>query len=210
MKKILLSLVVLASFLGIFVSVAKGKDSGSMRRNAPESEDIHPNQSPKPEETLKRLEIQLMKREQIANNTASNSAEAFKQFQQKTATGKKQRLDCLKEHASEIKNLERSQKASGSAALVCSPKTIAAGFTRPSRPSLDGMSDADKKVAVASFSTSLKEYYTQIQTAMKTCRSTAEQTRLTIRNQIVTIKEQCSNSERTVLGLSTETPYNAQ
>ncbi len=208
MKKIAIALTVTLSLGALIATTIYGKEPSSLMRPMPSQITI-PFASGSG--VLQSREKELLKRENKVNNTASNSAEAKRQFQEKMNAARKARLECLKTRAADIRNLEVASRASGSASLsICSPKALEVSYPRPSRPILDGLSAADKQAAMTTYQATLKEYYVQVQTAMKACKDAAAQARLDIREKIIAIKEECSATERTVLGLSTEIPYNAQ
>jgi adenine-specific DNA methylase len=80
---------------------------------------------------------------------------------------------------------------------------------KPTKPVLDGLSSEEKQAALKEFQQATKDFYAQVQQALKDCKAKIQSTQQDFRERVVSIKEQCSNTERTVLGLSTEVPYNA-
>ena len=143
------------------------------------------------------------------NNTASNSGEAKRLFEQKVTEAKKQRATCLQEKSGDLRALEQQKKASVSAVQAsCSPKTIQTTLTKPTKPVLDGMTSEEKQTAMQAFQQSMKDFNAQVQTSVKDCKTKVQQVQLEFREKMINIKEQCANTERSVLGLSTDVPYN--
>lgn len=170
----------------------------------------------------KMRELELKKRELKVNSTTGNTSEATKnlentikqtrqEFQQKMLEAKKQRVACLQGRAQDLRALEQERKASVSGMTsACTPKAVTVTIERPAKPTLEGLSTEEKQAVMKEYQQATKDFYTQVQAALKDCKAKIQTTQHDFRERILSIKEQCSDTERTVLGLSTEIPYNAE
>lgn len=171
---------------------------------------------------LQRKEVELKKRESLLQNPERNAKEARQaldkemkekkmELQKKEKEAREQRKVCMTERQTDLKALDQERVAKmKELQAACTPKTVSAEFEKPEKPSLDGVSAEEATAIRTSFQEAMKEYNQKIKEAMTACREKIKEQQQAFREKAVSLKEQCSNTERAVLGLSTEIPYNQE